>query len=255
MLSKAFIWFILAGILALAALPGVPYREEASAQLNVVEIQPARVTAAQDTGKTLPGEQRLDIKNTPRPSPSLRGAVRDLNIQREPDPASSAPVSQAPGAVRPSAGAGPTYGASGAPAASGSLSLSVPRIGLNNIPVPTTEDQTVLDKEGIIHLPQTGFPSQAGSNTYIAGHAVGYAYSRLPYVFYDLDKLRPGDEIFMRDSTGKTYTYRVYESFIVWPEDYWVTYPIPGKTTITLQTCTPVPTFEKRLIVRGELVG
>jgi len=39
------------------------------------------------------------------------------------------------------------------------------------------------------------------------------------------------------------------------PADYWVTYPVPGKTTVSLQTCTPIPTFENRLIVRGELVG
>ena len=38
------------------------------------------------------------------------------------------------------------------------------------------------------------------------------------------------------------------------PEDFWVTYPVPDKTTISLQTCTPIPTFENRLIIRGELV-
>jgi sortase A len=41
----------------------------------------------------------------------------------------------------------------------------------------------------------------------------------------------------------------------VQPEDFWVTYPVDGKTTISLQTCIPIPTFENRLIVRGELVS
>jgi sortase A len=34
-----------------------------------------------------------------------------------------------------------------------------------------------------------------------------------------------------------------------------VTYPEDGRTIISLQTCTPAPTFEKRLVVRGELVS
>lgn len=31
--------------------------------------------------------------------------------------------------------------------------------------------------------------------------------------------------------------------------------PLDGKTTISLQTCTLIPTFENRLVVRGELVS
>ena len=39
------------------------------------------------------------------------------------------------------------------------------------------------------------------------------------------------------------------------PEDVWATYLVDGKTTISLQTFTPIPTFENRLVVRGELVS
>jgi sortase A len=39
------------------------------------------------------------------------------------------------------------------------------------------------------------------------------------------------------------------------PKDFWITYPVDGKTTISLQTFTPFPTFENRLVVRGELVS
>ena len=39
------------------------------------------------------------------------------------------------------------------------------------------------------------------------------------------------------------------------PEDLWITYPVDGKTTISLQTFTPIPTFKNRLVVRGELVS
>ena len=66
--------------------------------------------------------------------------------------------------------------------------------------------------------------------------------------------MKPGDELTLRDYTGETYTFRVYDRLTVRPEDYWVTYPVPGKTVVSLQTCDPIPTFENRLIVRAELV-
>jgi sortase A len=51
------------------------------------------------------------------------------------------------------------------------------------------------------------------------------------------------------------YTFRVYDLMTVEPNDYWATYPVEGKTVISLQSCTPIPTFKHRLIVRGELVS
>jgi LPXTG-site transpeptidase (sortase) family protein len=42
---------------------------------------------------------------------------------------------------------------------------------------------------------------------------------------------------------------------VVDPTDVWVTEPVEGKENIvSLQTCYPEPTFEKRLIVRAELI-
>ena len=37
--------------------------------------------------------------------------------------------------------------------------------------------------------------------------------------------------------------------------DYWVTYPEGGRIISILQTFTPAPTFDNRLVARGELVG
>jgi sortase A len=133
------------------------------------------------------------------------------------------------------------------------LLLSIPRLGLENVTVRDSPDQTYLDREGLMHLSGTGFPYERGSNTYIAGHA-NYNASRIPSIFRNLHNLRRGDLITLRDAAGKTYDYRVYERFAVTPHDYWVTEPIPGKNVVSLQTCFPAPTFEKRLIVRGELV-
>jgi sortase A len=135
------------------------------------------------------------------------------------------------------------------------IRLTVPRLGLKNVVVPTGSTQTKLDREGILRLKDGGLPWWKGTNTVIVGHRLGYERTRVPYVFRRLNKMRPGDEVFVRDSAGRRYTFRVYDRMIVRPNDYWVTAPVEGRTVITLQTCTPIPTFENRLIVRAELAG
>ncbi|MEJ7819677.1 MAG: sortase [Rubrobacteraceae bacterium] len=137
----------------------------------------------------------------------------------------------------------------------GTISLTVPKLDLEDVAVPVGSSQEELDREGIIRLKETGVPWQEGSNTFIVGHALGFMQTRVPYVFYDLDEMQPGDEILVENEAGDEYTFRVYDYMTVRPADYWVTYPVEGKTIISLQTCTPVPTFENRLIVRAELVS
>lgn len=137
----------------------------------------------------------------------------------------------------------------------GSMTLTVPKLGIKDLAVPTASTQADLDREGIMHLENTGVPWQEGSNTFIVGHALGFMRTKVPYVFYKLDTMRPGDEIIVKDTAGEEYIYRVYDFMTVRPADYWVTYPVSGRTTISLQTCTPIPTFENRLIVRGELIS
>jgi sortase A len=144
---------------------------------------------------------------------------------------------------------------SGGGNASGAIKITVPRLGLKDVAVPTGSRQAELDKEGILRLRGSGLPWIAGSNTFISGHALGFPRTRVPYAFYKLDRMRPGDEILIDDSEGRRYTFRVYDRLTVEPDDYWVTYPVEGMTVVSLQSCTPIPTFENRLVVRGELVS
>ena len=74
----------------------------------------------------------------------------------------------------------PTGGGGGA----GTVTLTVPKLGLEDVAVATGASQKELDREGIIHLQGTGVPWQEGSNTFIVGHALGFMYTRVPYVFY-----------------------------------------------------------------------
>jgi LPXTG-site transpeptidase (sortase) family protein len=68
---------------------------------------------------------------------------------------------------------------------------------------------------------------------------------------YNLDKLRRGDEIVLKDSQDRAYRYRVSEAFEATPGDSWVMGQESGRDMLTLQTCIP-PTFEDRLIVRAD---
>jgi sortase A len=138
---------------------------------------------------------------------------------------------------------------------SAAMKITVPRLGLKDVAVPTGSKQAELDREGILRVRGSGLPWIAGSNTFITGHALGFPRTRVPYAFYKLGKMKPGDEIFIEDKKGQKYTFRVYDLMTVEPNDYWTTYPVEGKTVVSLQSCTPIPTFENRLIVRGELVS
>jgi sortase A len=138
---------------------------------------------------------------------------------------------------------------------SAQMNITVPRLGLRDVAVPTGSSQAELDRQGILRLRGSGLPWMAGSNTFVAGHALGFPQTRVPYAFYKLDKMQPGDEIFIEDMRGQEYTFRVYDLMTVEPGDFWVTYPVEGRTVISLQSCIPIPSFEHRLVVRGELVS
>ena len=133
------------------------------------------------------------------------------------------------------------------------LYLTVPNLGLEEVPVFDSVSEEKL-AEGTIHVPATGFPWQDGANVYIAGHRLGYPDTSSFYVFYDLDKLASGDEIFVKDAAGKQYTYKVTEEQkVVSPNNVEVMNATEGKSMISLQTCT-LPDYAERIVVQGELV-
>lgn len=135
--------------------------------------------------------------------------------------------------------------------ASDALSLTVPSIGIQNDPVTNSISESVL-ANGAGKLPQTGFPWQPGSNTYIAAHVYGYPGTGSWQQFADLPSMSKGDEIFLTDSNGTVYEYRVNEILTVSPTDVWVARPT-GQTSVSLQTCVG-PGWSERLVVRGNLV-
>ena len=108
--------------------------------------------------------------------------------------------------------------------------------------------------DGTLHVRGTGFPWQRNANVYIAGHRVGYPGTRSNLVFWDLDKLEKGDEIFLTDADGTRYTYEVFAKRVISPDTVSIMRPAKGKNIVSLQTCT-LPDYSHRLIVQGKLKG
>ncbi len=138
-----------------------------------------------------------------------------------------------------------------------SLAVTVPkmdRVEDAAVPNAADDDEEALGDYAAIHLKGTGFPWQEEANVYLAGHRLGYPNTDSFLAFWDLDELQNGDEVFVEDADGAEYTYRVFDSFVVNPDDTWVTDPVPGKNILTLQTCT-LPDYSQRLLVQAELVS
>lgn len=118
------------------------------------------------------------------------------------------------------------------------MSLSIPRLAaVRGDTVLNSDSPEALDRAAI-KLPSTGFPWQEGANTYIAGHRIGWPGTETRYQFYYLPAMRKGDAVYLTDSGGTTYEYRVTEKFAVKPSENWVTEPVAGRDMVTLQTCT-----------------
>jgi sortase A len=132
------------------------------------------------------------------------------------------------------------------------MALTIEALGLYDVPVLSSADLGVLDK-GLMHEPETSLPWDGGAqrNVFVAGHYLGYPGTASHLVFYNLDKLRRGDEMVLEDRGGRVYRYRVSEAFGATPDDSWVMGQVRGRDMLTLQTCIP-PTFEDRLIVRAD---
>jgi sortase A len=135
------------------------------------------------------------------------------------------------------------------------MKLSIPSMKhVDNVPVYTADahNQPAL-RNGTLHLAGTGFPWQREANVYIAGHRLGYPRTKSFLVFWDLNRLRMGRRVVLTDSEGDRYIYRVYDRFVLGPDDASATKPVAGRNVVSLQTCT-LPNYTDRLIVRAELV-
>src|SRR5215210_506153 len=144
------------------------------------------------------------------------------------------------------------------------LFLTVPRLGIYGHTVRNDDSEAALDL-GAIKLPDTGFPWQKeDTNTYIACHRLGWPNNESFHQCLNLPTMQVGDEMFLSDTLGRVYEYRVIENYQITPEDTWIKKPIAGKDVVSLQTCietigdvwnTVGPNWTARYIVQAERVN
>jgi sortase A len=135
------------------------------------------------------------------------------------------------------------------------MGLTIEAMGIYDVPVYDSASQWAMDN-GVSHIPETSLPWSITPqrNVYLAGHRVGWPGTWSHLVFYHLDKLGRGDTVVLRDRQGRRYEYEVTETFITDPTNSWVMGQVRGRDMVTLQTCTPIPSFEKRIVVRADRV-
>jgi sortase A len=135
------------------------------------------------------------------------------------------------------------------------MGLTIKALGVYNAPVFNSDGQWALTN-GVAHVPQTSLPwsSTPQRNVYLEGHRLGWPGTGSHLIFYRLNKLEEGDEVLLKDRGGSAYRYRVSETLVVNPDDVWVMGQVLDRDMVTLQTCTPFPTFEKRLVVRADRI-
>jgi sortase A len=119
--------------------------------------------------------------------------------------------------------------------------LEIPRMGVSEIVVSGVGVDNL--KKGPGHYPDTPLPGEPG-NSAIAGHRTTYGAP-----FFDIDKLKPGDDIVATTYAGR-FVYKVIGSEIVSPSDVSVLDDTQDNR-ITLTSCDPKYSATNRIIVTG----
>jgi LPXTG-site transpeptidase (sortase) family protein len=125
----------------------------------------------------------------------------------------------------------------------------IPKIKVDMYIVLNETDENVAFSQGAWHIPGSAEPNLDSGNVVIAAHR--YLFTSGPQTFYHLDKVEVGDPVVVRWN-HKDYLYHVTETKIVPPSAVEILRPT-DEPTLTLFTCHPVFTTDKRLVVVAEL--
>lgn len=140
--------------------------------------------------------------------------------------------------------------------------LIIPKINVD-VPVvwdakPDFDSQMAAMEKGVAWFGIPGANSKPGQvgNTVIAGHSSNDLFDSGAYkfIFAQLDRLSQGDTVYI-NYEGTRYTYSVTKKEVVLPTDVQALIYDTNKPVLTLITCTPVGTAEKRLLVTAEQIS
>jgi LPXTG-site transpeptidase (sortase) family protein len=140
--------------------------------------------------------------------------------------------------------------------------VKIPMIGAsaevkkNISPFNKKEYLPVLEEDLVAQAKGTGLPGQKEKAIYLFAHSTkqGIQMVRQNSVFYLLGELKTNDFVFI-GYNGEVYKYKVYGQKIVGANDVeYLDYKEEGKEILILQTCWPIGTDWKRLLVFAERI-
>lgn len=144
------------------------------------------------------------------------------------------------------------------------FSIQIPRIfaaakiTADVSPFNKDEYLRVLNTNEVAQAKGSSFPGDGlGKTTYIFAHSTqqGINSVRNNSVFYLLGELQVNDPIFIKYN-GKVYIYKVYKQIVVDPSQIeYLNYTENDKEILLLQTCWPIGTDWRRLLVFAQLVN
>ena len=140
------------------------------------------------------------------------------------------------------------------------FSIVVPKIGANarvitGVDTANEREYSTALKKGVAQALGTAFPGEGG-HIFLFAHSTDYWWNVSTYnaVFYLLGKLEKGDDINIFYK-GERFVYRVIETKIVDPSEVEYITRKTNEEFLTLQTCWPLGTTFKRLLVFASRVA
>lgn len=143
------------------------------------------------------------------------------------------------------------------------FSILIPRISAKAdivadvSPYNSDEYLKILSQDKIAHSKTSSLPGMGKNNTtYLFAHSTqqGINMVRKNSVFYLLDELTNDDSIYIKNN-GTLYKYRVYDKKVVsYKEAEYLEYKDQEKELLILQTCWPIGTNWKRLLIFAERI-
>lgn len=104
---------------------------------------------------------------------------------------------------------------------------------------------------GLAHVDGTPLPVEGkGIRSVIAGHRAEPSH----VFFRHLDQLKVGDALYY-DNGQEIVEYQMMDTEIILPSEWEKLESVSSKNIMTLITCDPIPTFNKRLLVNFERVA
>lgn len=134
--------------------------------------------------------------------------------------------------------------------------LAFAKVKTNVSPFDKKEYLPILEQGVIAHAKNSALPGQKDKAMYLFAHSTsqGLQMVRKNSVFYLLGELKTDDPIFI-NYDGQVYGYKVYAQKIVKASDVeYLDYREEGKEILILQTCWPLGTDWKRLLIFAERI-